>query len=678
LALFVPWARLPSWTQALPPFAYLIVVVLLRDAGGGILSPYDPLAAIPVAWFALYGTRAELWLAIVAMAATLALPVLVIGAPEYDPDQLLGASMGVLLAIVLGTTIHALLAAMRGLAAEQRFRRAFESMRVGMAIVSAEGRFISVNGALSAITGYRDRELVGKRFADITHPDDVATDLGALRELIEGKRPSYRTEKRYLHADGHTVWVAINVSPVRNQDGTLAYMITQIDDITERKQVEATLTHQALHDPLTGLPNRVLFVDRVRVASTRRDSGSFAIMYIDLDAFKSINDTLGHAAGDHVLVDVARRLEHLLREGDTLARLGGDEFAILCEGVGEDTGGMVAERVVDSFSKPFEIGDRERDQAASVGVAIQHRDGRQVDPEAVIRNADRAMYQAKARGKSRYAMFEGPVPGGESEQGLERELRRALSEGELTVHYQPEVDLGSGSISGAEALVRWQHPERGLLEPAEFMYVAETSNLIVEIDAFVMDQACRQAAAWRAAMVGEPELTVSVNVSERHLGEPELSNRIAQLLADTGLPTSSLRLEVPERAVMERRRDALAAIPDLEALGIRMLIDDFGVAVSWFSTITRLAQLDGIKIDASFIAGLGRSDEDSTGVAAMIGLAHGLNLTVIAEGVETPDQLAQLVSMGCDHAQGFYFARPQPPGAFSELLKSARYGELLA
>jgi diguanylate cyclase (GGDEF)-like protein len=401
-------------------------------------------------------------------------------------------------------------------------------------------------------------------------------------------------------------------------------------------------------------------------------------MYIDLDAFKSINDTLGHAAGDHVLVDVARRLEHLLREGDTLARLGGDEFAILCEGVGEDTGGMVAERVVDSFSKPFEIGDRERDQAASVGVAIQHRDGRQVDPEAVIRNADRAMYQAKARGKSRYAMFEGPVPGGESEQGLERELRRALSEGELTVHYQPEVDLGSGSISGAEALVRWQHPERGLLEPAEFMYVAETSNLIVEIDAFVMDQACRQAAAWRAAMVGEPELTVSVNVSERHLGEPELSNRIAQLLADTGLPTSSLRLEVPERAVMERRRDALAAIPDLEALGIRMLIDDFGVAVSWFSTITRLAQLDGIKIDASFIAGLGRSDEDSTGVAAMIGLAHGLNLTVIAEGVETPDQLAQLVSMGCDHAQGFYFARPQPPGAFSELLKSARYGELLA
>lgn len=289
------------------------------------------------------------------------------------------------------------------------------------------------------------------------------------------------------------------------------------------------------------------------------------------------------------------------------------------------------------------------------------------------------MYRAKAAGKSRYALFESWMRQGDTDRtGLERELRAALERDELTVHYQPEVDLHSGEITGAEALVRWQHPDRGLLEPAQFLFVAESSDLISQIDDLVLREACSQAARWRQELPDGERFTVSVNVSERRLADPGLSGKIAQAIADAQLPASSLCLEIAERAVMDRRAAALSAIPDLEQLGIRLLIDDFGIAISSFGSLKHLPRLNAIKIDASFIAGLGRSREDSAGVAAIVGLAHGLGLTATAEGLEREEQLRELQALHCDRGQGYYFARPQPPAALGELLISARLGELIS
>jgi diguanylate cyclase (GGDEF)-like protein/PAS domain S-box-containing protein len=805
LALYAPWGRLPTWTQAALPLAYFAVIALLRDASTATPSPFDPLVAIPVAWFALYGTRVELATSVLALGATLALPVWLIGEPQYESSQLALAGVTMVAAIALGGRVQSLVARTRLLAgesqaildgvqeafivvdeeglvtewnrqaerifgwtrdealgrpvvtlavpeqhrdatreqirrfvetgaarlvgtrtettarrrdgaeipvemsvsarrpggrwlfnvlvhdiserkraegamleAEERFRRAFEDIRVGMAIVSIDGIFLQVNRALADITGYPEEELIGRSFIEITHPDDLEADLEALREIVEGERYGYTAEKRYLHANGDPVWIALNTSPIHDEQGRIAHLIAQMEDITERKATEARLTHQALHDPLTGLPNRVLFAERVRRAAARGNAASFAVIYLDLDTFKPVNDTLGHAVGDQVLIEVARRLERLLRDGDTLARLGGDEFAVLCEGVDEPVARLVAERVIEALDNPFEIDGRRLRQAASIGVALHPRNGQPADSEAILRDADRAMYKAKAAGKSRYALFDGWLSGDvQRRDALEEDLRAAVARRQLRVHYQPEIDLRTGRVTGAEALVRWEHHAHGLLEPAQFISIAEASGLISEIDDFVLWQACHQAARWRAEMDPDEDFIVSVNLSEHRLADSGLSGMIAEAISHADLPPSSLCLEVAERAVMDRRGEALSALPDLESLGVRLLIDDFGIALSSFGTIARLPRLSAIKIDRSFIAGLGRSSEDAAGVAAIVGLAHGLKLVAIAEGVETAEQAIELRALDCDRAQGFHFAPPQPAESFGALLDSARYGELI-
>ena len=684
VALIVRWERLPAWPQALPPLAYFVVLALLRDANSSTLTVFDPLLSIPIIWFAIYGTGREVAVSIVAMGLTLLLPVVLPDQPAYDSEQLQRMIVAVVLAATVGPAVHALVVALRRTtkdlgAAEERFRRAFDDSHVGMALVSTGGRFQRVNRALCGIAGYDEAELLGKTFGEITHPDDVDTDLDALRELIDGGRYGYRTEKRYLHADGHAVWISLNVSPVYDSEGAVSYLLSQIEDIADRKESEERLTRQALHDSLTGLPNRTLFADRVRMASSRRAARGYAIVYLDLDGFKLVNDTLGHAAGDQVLIEVARRLERLLRAGDTLARLGGDEFALLCEEVGDEQVRVIADRVIDTMADPIEVQGRSIMQAASIGIALYSADGTPTEPDEMLGDADLAMYRAKAAGKSRYAVFETWMRTGRTDQtGLESELRAGIENDELTVHYQPELDLISGEITGAEALVRWQHPDRGLLEPAQFLFVAESSDLISELDDLVMRQACFQAARWREELPAGERFTVSVNISERRLADRGLSGKIAQAIADARLPAASLCLEIAERAIMDRRASALTAIPDLEALGIRLLIDDFGIAISSFGSLKRLPRLNAIKIDGSFIAGLGRSREDSAGVAAIIGLAHGLGLTATAEGLEREEQLRELQALHCDRGQGYYFARPQPPEALGELLVSARLGELIS
>jgi diguanylate cyclase (GGDEF)-like protein/PAS domain S-box-containing protein len=683
-ALLVPWERLPAWPQAILPLSYFVILALLRDAGGSTPSVFDPLLSIPITWFAIYGTGRQVALSVVGMGVTLLLPMILPGHAGYDGEQLQRVIVAVVLAGTVGPAVHALVLALRRTTselseAEERFRRAFDDSQVGMALVSTGGRFQRVNRALCELTGYPEDELLGRTFAEITHPDHVDSDLDALRELMDGERYGYRTEKRYIHAGGHPVWVSLNVSPVYDGEGAINYLISQVEDISDRKESEERLTRQALHDSLTGLPNRTLFSDRVRMAANRRTASGYAIVYLDLDGFKLVNDTLGHAAGDQVLIEVARRLERLLRAGDTLARLSGDEFALLCEEVGGEEVRTIADRVIDAMAKPIEVQGRAITQAASIGIALYSQDGTPAEPDEVLGDADLAMYRAKAAGKSRYALFETWMRTGDTDQtGLERELRAGIANDELRVHYQPEVDLISGEITGAEALVRWQHPDRGLLEPAQFLFVAESSDLISDLDDLVLREACFQAARWREELPDGERFTVSVNISERRLSDPGLTGKIAQAIADAQLPAHSLCLEIAERAVMDRRAAALSAIPDLEALGIRLLIDDFGIAISSFGSLKRLPRLNAIKIDASFIAGLGRSREDSAGVAAIVGLAHGLGLTATAEGVEREEQLRELQALHCDRGQGYYFARPQPPEALGELLRSARVGELIA
>jgi diguanylate cyclase (GGDEF)-like protein/PAS domain S-box-containing protein len=802
----LPWARLPAWSQAVPVLAYFVVVGLLRDASEGSSSIFDPLVALPVVWFALYGTGRELAVSIAAMALTLTLPVL-IGEAHTDTDQqFLRAAVAVGLATTSATAVHLVVRALqranwesrsiletsreafisidedglvtewnhqaerlfgwgrdeivgrpvhhtiiprrhrdahlRGLSrflssgqqpmmarrleveglrrdgtevpielsisalregdewrfhafvrdiserqateaalreAEERFRKAFDDSRVGMALVSLDGSFQRVNRALSEICGRPESSLLNQRFGEIIYPPDREREIEALRDVADGESYGYRGETRCEHARGNPVWVSLTVSPIYNSQGILSYLIAQMEDISERKESEERLTQQALHDSLTGLPNRTLFADRVRMATARRTSQGFAIIYLDLDGFKLVNDTLGHAAGDQVLIEVARRLERLLRGGDTLARLGGDEFALLCEGVGEAEAKAIADRVITALTHPIVVQDREIVQAASIGISLYGPRVNVEEPDEMVGEADMAMYRAKAAGKSRYALFESWMREGDTDRAsLERELREALVGDEIVVHYQPEVDLITGAITGAEALVRWRHPERGLLEPAQFLFVAETSDLIADLDDLVLREACRQAAIWRAEMPQGERFTVSVNISERRLSDPDLSAKIAQAIADARLPADSLCLEINERAMMDRRAAALSAIPYLQELGIRLLIDDFGVAISSFGSLKRLPRLNAIKIDASFIAGLGRSPEDSAGVAAIIGLAHGLKLTATAEGIERDEQLRELQALHCDRGQGYYFARPQPPETLAGVLRSARLGELIS
>jgi diguanylate cyclase (GGDEF)-like protein/PAS domain S-box-containing protein len=806
LVLELSWARLPAWTQAVPLLAYFVVVGLLRDASEGSSSIFDPLVALPVVWFAVFGTGRELAVSIVAMALTLTVPV-VVGEPLTDTgQQFLRAAVAVGLASTVGLAVHLVILALRqttresrsilrtsqeafisidedglirewnpqaerlfgwgrdeivgrpvhqtiiprrhrdahlrGLArflasdevpmmarrleveglrrdgtevpielsisalrerdewrfhafvrdiserqateaalreAEERFRKAFDDSRVGMALVALDGSFQRVNRAVSEICGRTENSLLGQQFGEIIYSADREREVEALREVADGESYGHRGETRCQHARGHPVWISLTVSPVYDSRGVLSYLIAQMEDISERKESEERLTRQALHDSLTGLPNRTLFADRVRMATARRTSLGFAIIYLDLDGFKLVNDTLGHAAGDQVLIEVARRLELLLRAGDTLARLGGDEFALLCEGVGEAEAKTIADRVIQSLTRPVEIQDREIVQAASIGISLYGPGVSVEEPDEMLGEADMAMYRAKAAGKSRYALFESWMREGDTDRAsMERELREALVGDEIVVHYQPEVDLITGAITGAEALVRWQHPERGLLEPAQFLFVAETSDLIADLDDLVLRQACHQAAIWRAEIPEGERFTVSVNISERRLADPDLSRKVAQAIADVRLPASCICLEINERAMMDRRAAALSAIPNLRELGIRLLIDDFGVAISSFGSLKRLPRLNAIKIDASFIAGLGRSPEDSAGVAAIIGLAHGLKLTATAEGVERDEQLRELQALHCDRGQGYYFARPQPPEALAGVLRSARLGELIS
>jgi diguanylate cyclase (GGDEF)-like protein len=437
----------------------------------------------------------------------------------------------------------------------------------------------------------------------------------------------------------------------------------------ERRQEEERARHRALHDPLTGLPNRTLFEDHLERALARQERRDTAVgvIFMDLDRFKLVNDSLGHQSGDELLRSVSSRLKQALRPGDVVARFGGDEFAVLLDEVAEERDATtVAERIAAGLLKPFLLEEREHFVTASMGIAIG---GAGADPAGLIRDADAAMYRAKDRGRARYELFDEMLRLRVGDRlRIENELRAAIDRSELRVHYQPVVSLKDGRIAGAEALIRWEHPRRGLIEPEEFIEVAEEGGLIVPMGRWVLEEATRQAAMWHNANPDSAPLEISVNVSARQLSDQRLPDLVRRTMSSAGLDPTTLSLELTEGVLMEDSEIPMEALRQLKQMGIRLVLDDFGTGFSSLSYLKRLP-LDSIKLDKSFAASLGSGSIDDAIVSAVVALGQNLELSVVAEGVETQEQLDVVRKLGCDYGQGFLFSPPVAAHEFDALLR---------
>jgi diguanylate cyclase (GGDEF)-like protein/PAS domain S-box-containing protein len=550
-----------------------------------------------------------------------------------------------------------------------RFRSAFEDAPIGMALIGLDGVIQRVNARLCAATGRAEEALVGLPLDELTPEADRD---GAPWPAESGTE----VERRFSRGDGSAGWGLWQHSLVRDRGGEPAYWVSHVLDISARKGAERQLDYQAHYDPLTGLPNRTLFLRELREQIAQSGDDEVAVLFVDLDNFKVVNDSLGHGAGDRLLVIVAERMRRVVRPGDTIARFGGDEFAVIIGRAGGETAARrVADRLASALRAPVELDGRQRFVTASFGV--RSLPAGVADPESLLRDADAAMYRAKELGKARCEVFDDSMRERAVERlDLEGGLRHALERDELRVLYQPQVELAGGRIVGAEALLRWHHPERGVVVPPLFIPIAEQTGLIVPIGAWVLEEAARQAAVW-AERSGR-ELTMSVNVSPRQLADDGFAAVVERALADSGLAPHLLCLEVTESAVMADPDAATAVLERLKALGVRLAIDDFGVGYSSLSQLKTLLPVDTIKIDKSFVDGVTGDGEDHAIVDAVLRLAEGLGLSAVAEGVETGEQVEALLGMGCRLSQGFHFARPQPPGELERLLEIDTLGELAA
>jgi diguanylate cyclase (GGDEF)-like protein len=474
-----------------------------------------------------------------------------------------------------------------------------------------------------------------------------------------------------IRKDGRVVWIRDEAVLVHDGEGRPRFWQGIMMDITERKVLEDRLSHQAMHDPLTGLPNRVLLSDRLMRALSRagRRGNEAAVLFLDLDNFKYVNDSLGHGAGDRLLVGVARRLARVIRPEDTLARLGGDEFVVLLEDVGARAEAFrIAARIQDALRTPITLDDREYFLTTSIGIAFGGNVGDH--PEDLLRDADAAMYRAKEAGKDQHAVFRPEMQERSLRRlGLEGDLRRVLKapEKELRVFYQPKALIETGGIVGTEALVRWEHPERGLVLPAEFIPLAEETGMIVPLGRWVLVEACRQTKEWQLEHPADPPLFVNVNLSACQFRDPGLARDVRDALVQTDLAPESLILEITESTLMEDASSTLDTLRWLKDLGVRLAIDDFGTGYSSLSYLKRFP-VDAIKIDRSIISGLERDSGNAAIVSATITLAHALGLEAVAEGVEAEGELAELHRLGCDLGQGYYFWRPASAEKTSALL----------
>jgi len=472
------------------------------------------------------------------------------------------------------------------------------------------------------------------------------------------------------HADGFYRWMSARGTAVREASGRASRMAGSQSDITARKKSEAQLLRDALHDGLTGLPNRVLFTDRLERSISRvsRDVGHrFAVLFLDLDRFKVINDSLGHGAGDQLLIAFSKRLSDCLRPSDTVARLGGDEFTVLLEDPREpDDAAGVAERILSASRAPFMLNGHEVFVSTSIGIAVGSTE--YTRPEDVIRDADTALYRAKALGKSRYQLFDAEMHlRAMAQMQIENDLRRAIDRGEFELYYQPILNIKQHQIRGFEALIRWRHPERGLIQPSEFISTAEETGLILPIGKWVLEEACRQTALWHAAFPNQ-RVDINVNLSGRQFSQTDLIEQVTRVLRQTGLAPKHLILEITESVVMDHPETAIAMLHGLKSLGVQLHIDDFGTGYSSLAYLQRFP-VDTMKIDRSFINRMSHDSENAEIVRTIISLAHNLDMKVTAEGIETAAQLEHLGSLDCENAQGYFLSRPLTSSDATNMLK---------
>jgi diguanylate cyclase (GGDEF)-like protein/PAS domain S-box-containing protein len=554
---------------------------------------------------------------------------------------------------------------------EERFRSAFDYAAIGMALVSADGKWLQVNRALCNIIGYSEEALLATDFQSLTHPDDVNMVSRHIAKLLSDKVSSSPMEKRYVHQLGHTIWVLLSASLVRDSKSNSLRLIFQIQDITDRKRAEEKLAHDAFHDGLTDLPNRALFMDHLKLAMARVErhrEQMYALLFLDVDRFKVINDSLGHMVGDQLLIAIAKRLEKRLRPFDTIARLGGDEFTILLEDIKSSEEAIeLTERIQKGLTKPFQIGNHEIFTSASIGIALSNPNYKKT--EEVLRDADTAMYSAKSLGKARYALFDQSMHDRALQTlQLETDLRHAVEREEFFVVYQPIVSLETARLIGFEVLVRWQHPLRGIVSPADFIPSAEETGYIIPIGQWVLEQSCRQLRLWQDSLAHEMPLTLSVNLSGKQFAQNKLISQIMQTVARTGIDPHHLKLEITESVVVENIETATEMLNQLRAIGIQLSIDDFGTGYSSLSYLHRLP-IDTLKIDRSFVYQMMENNENSEIVRTIVSLAKNLGMSLIAEGVETIEQLEQLKQLGCDNGQGYLFSKPLAAEAATQLVK---------
>ncbi|MEU6086367.1 EAL domain-containing protein [Streptomyces sp. NPDC047085] len=558
-------------------------------------------------------------------------------------------------------------------ASEARFRALFEGAAIGIGIAHLEGNVLQVNEALLRMFGLTEQSLRGRRVRDWTHPEDAPQTWKLYDELVRGERDAYHVEKAFNRPDGTVLWTNLTVSLLRDADGNPQYQLALMEDTTERRLLNLRLRYEATHDALTGLPNRTLFFERLEKALGAGEGQRFGLCYLDLDGFKTINDSLGHAAGDRLLVEVADRLQSCATApGEMVARLGGDEFVALT--TGPDTAREVdelAERIMHALVTPISIDGRDLLVRGSLGI-VEGPAGERTAAE-VLRSADITMYRAKSAGGNRSELADPEADARAiTRHGLTTALPTALERGEFFIEYQPLVHLGDGSVRGAEALVRWLHPQHGVLGPDRFIPLAEHTGLIVPLGRWVLEESIRQARAWRerdGERTAAGPLRINVNLSPCQLTHPGLVQDTVDILERAGVAPDALCLEVTESALIGADDDLLKPLRRLAEMGVDIALDDFGTGYSNLANLRRLP-VSILKLDRSFTQGMQQFPADPVDlkiVEGIVSLAHSLDLAVTVEGVETGAQAEQLRILGCDTAQGWYYARPGPPERLHEL-----------
>ncbi|KAA0232592.1 MAG: hypothetical protein JJLCMIEE_03335 [Acidimicrobiales bacterium] len=650
----------PSAADRLIPFAYLtypvIVLAALRFGPKGASSVMAVVAFIAI-WFTTRGSGPLAY-----STAT----------PEQNLLALQGyLAVGAVLSLLLAAALADRIESQTALAlSERRFQAALATSPIGIAVIDLDGRLQKVNRAFSQIVGRPMSEITGSPLAEVEPIHESKAQLPRFAEVLTGEVHSHTSDRRFRRPDGSLVWGRQHVTLLRGTDGRPEGLFLQVEDVTDRKSSEAELAYRASHDLLTGLSNRDSFhehVDRA-IARARRQGYGVAVIFLDLDGFKAVNDRRGHAAGDELLQRVARRLHSVLRPEDLICRYGGDEFVICSEDIYDvNDARQIARRVMRAVAEPFRLDSGPTTISASVGVAMTGASA--AHAEALVRDADAAMYRAKEAGRSRMEVFDESM----RERSLARhrakeELAAAITEGQLRLLYQPIIDIASRRLVAVEALVRWAHPVHGVLPPKEFIPVAEESLLIHELGEWVLGAACHQSEQWRQSHPGEPQPSVCVNLSPLQLTRPDFVEATLATLERTGTLPSQMTFEITETVLTDQGDEStFSNLEELGEHGVAFALDDFGTGYSSLANLKNLP-ITTLKIDRTFVDGLGRDPDDTAIVTGVIGLARSLDLEIVAEGVETADQYRLLADLGCTRVQGYLFSRPRPPRAITRMV----------